>query len=454
MRQLPQKRYNAPCRRGPFRRPGTIHLKKRIPMTRPSFVPAAVALTFALAGAPLHAQQPYETPETQASALVGPALLSGPDFQVAPTVEWEGVMPRFTINSKYGSWQATGREMLAVRVSEIPAFGELDKVSKSDAFAKSLGDAAVAPVKVVGDLITNPVDTVGNIFSGIGGMVNRAGRTVGNAGQNASDGSAPKATGIGNQGPTDQGTAQPGSISDPFGYNSQRRDWARKVNIDPYTSNAALSAKLGDVASASFLGGFTMNVTIGLVVAPLAYANTAYQQGTLEAYQYPPVDVEMRNEARLKAIGIEGRPVRDFFRNRYFTPTLQTTLVSALESLGNVEGRSDVIVFATNAVSEVQARFVISSVLLLAQSGKMGAPLARLRAIGNLLAASTGDGKLVVAAPFDLVPWTKQVEDFARREDLAGPQRSVLVAGAVTPRARQEFAALGWSVSENLAASR
>jgi hypothetical protein len=377
-------------------------------MTRRPLFPAAAALTLALAG-PLHAQQPYEIPETRASALVGSALLSGPDYQVDPTVVWEGIMPRFTINSKYGSWQATGREMLAVRVSEVPAFGELDKVSRSDAFAKSLGQAAVAPIKAAGDLITNPVDTVGNIFSGIGSMVNRAGRTVGNAGQNASDGPAPAARGIGNQGPTDQGTAQPGSISDPFGYNAQRRDWARKVKIDPYTSNAALSTKLGDVASASFLGGFTMDVTIGLLVAPLAYANTAYEQGTLEAYQYPPVDVEMRNEARFKAMGIEGRPVRDFFRNRYFTPTLQTTLVSALESLGAVEGRGEVILFATNAVSEVQARYVISSVLLLAQANRT-TPLARVRSIGNLLAASTADGKLVVAAPFDLVPWTKQVD--------------------------------------------
>lgn len=422
---------------------------------KPVLPAAAAALTIALTAAlQAQAQQPYEEPVTQASALAQAALLSGPNHQVEATVVWEGMMPRFTINSTYGTWQATGREMLAVRVSELPAFGELDKVSKSDAFAKSLGDAAVAPVKAAGNLITHPVDTVGNIFSGIGSMVNRAGRTAGNAAQNASDGAAPAAKGIGNQGPTDQGTAQPGSISDPFGYNAQRRDWAKKVKIDPYTSNAALSAKLGDVASASFLGGFAMDVTIGLVVAPLAYANTAYEQGKQEAYQYPPVDIEMRNEARLKAMGIEGRPARDFFRNRYFTPTLQTTLVSALESLGSVEGRGDVILFATNAVSEVQARFVISSVLLLAQANGSGTPLARVRSIGNLLAAGTRDGRLVVAAPLDFVPWVKTVDDFARRADLAGPQRSVLVAGAVTPRARQELIALGWSVSDNLAAKR
>jgi hypothetical protein len=423
-------------------------------MIRKRLLPAAVALMLVLAGGTLHAQQSYETPETRASALAPAALLSGPDFQVDAAVVWEGIMPRFTINSKYGSWQATGREMLGVRVSEMPAFGELDKVSRSDAFANSLGNAAVQPIKIAGDLITNPVDTVGNLFAGLGNLVNRTGRVVGTAGQNASDGPAPAATGIGKAAPTDQGTAQPGSIGDPFGYNAARRDWARKVKIDPYTSNAALSAKLGDVAQASFLGGFTVDVTLGIVIAPVHYATEAYQQGTLEAYQSPPVDVEMRNEARLKTMGIEGRPVRDFFRNRYFTPTLQTALVVALESLGNVEGRGDVIPFATNAVSEVQARYVIGSVLLLAQANRSGTPLAKLRVIGNLLAASTQDARLVVAAPFDLVPWTKTVDDFARREDLAGPQRSLLVTGAVTPRARQELAALGWSVSENLAAGR
>jgi hypothetical protein len=429
-------------------------LQGHFPMTRQAFSPLAAALALAFTTGAPHAQQPYETPETQASALAPAVLLSGPDYQVESIVIWEGPMPRFTITSKFGTWQATGREMLGVRISELPAFGELDKVSKSDAFASALGNAAVQPVKIAGDLITNPVDTVGNLFSGLGNLVNRAGRVVGTAGQNASDGPVPAATGIGKATPTDQGTAQPGSIGDPFGYNAARRDWARKVKIDPYTSNAVLSTKLGDVAQASFLGGFTVDVTLGIVIAPVHYASEAYQQGSLEAYQYPPVDVEMRNEARLKTIGIEGRPVRDFFRNRYFTPTLQTALVVALESLGDVEGRGDVIPFATNAVSEVQARYVIGSVLLLAQAGRSGTPLARVRPLGNVLGASTRDAKLVVAAPLDLIAWTPIADEFARREDLASPQRSLLVSGVVTPRARQELAALGWSVSENLGASR
>ena len=130
-------------------------------------------------------------------------------------------------------------------------------------------------------------------------------------------GSAPPRTGIGETAETDRGTAQPGgSHNDPLGYNSARREWAKQLKIDPYTSI----------------------------------------------------------EARLKAMGIEGRPVREFFRNRYFTPTLQTALVAVLEALGSVAGRADVLAYATNAVSEVQARFAINSMLMPAQYNRLAAP--------------------------------------------------------------------------------
>jgi CheY-like chemotaxis protein len=45
-------------------------------------------------------------------------------------------------------------------------------------------------------------------------------------------------------------------------------------------------------------------------------------------------------------------PVRTFLRNSYFTPTLQTALVLALESMGNIAGREQMIVFAARAASD------------------------------------------------------------------------------------------------------
>jgi hypothetical protein len=104
---------------------------------------------------------------------------------------------------------------------------------------------------------------------------------------------------------------------------------------------------------------------LGSVIAPLYYAQQFNEQATLEAYQTPALDIGTRNEARLKKMGIEGLPARNFLRNNYFTPTLQTALVLALESLGNIAGRDQVIVFAARAASETEARYVNNSVMML-----------------------------------------------------------------------------------------
>jgi hypothetical protein len=59
-----------------------------------------------------------------------------------------------------------------------------------------------------------------------------------------------------------------------------------------------------------------------------------------------------------------------------------------------------------------------------------------------------------VAAPLDYLPWVQPLDDFARRTDLKGTERWLLVSGSVTPLAQQELAALSWRVSDKLAAAR
>jgi hypothetical protein len=161
-----------------------------------------------------------------------------------------------------------------------------------------------------------------------------------------------------------------------------------------------------------------------------------------------------RNEARLKKMGIEGLPVRTLFRNGYFTPTLQTALVLALESMGNVAGRGEVIAFAARAASETEACYVNNSVMMLSQYSRTAAPLAKIRGADNVIAGETSDGKLIIAAPLDYIPWVQPVDDFARRTDLKGSERWLLISGTVTPRAKQELTTLGWRISDNLATAK
>src|ERR1044072_3823961 len=105
--------------------------------------PIVAALTFAFA-ASAGAQQ-YESSQAFKAAQFAPAaLLKGPLHSVDANVAVERGLPRFTIRSKYGTWEARGVEMLAIRVAELPAFAQIDSVSRTDEFAKAARSAVAA----------------------------------------------------------------------------------------------------------------------------------------------------------------------------------------------------------------------------------------------------------------------------------------------------------------------
>jgi hypothetical protein len=433
--------------------------KPQMKMNHAVLCRALLLMSAGLATATAALAQHYEVPAVlKASELAPAALLKGPFHTVDENVTLAGAQPNFTIRSPYGIWEARGQEMLAIRVSELPAFEQLAKVSKSDEFMKSAKTTAAAPVKAVGQFVESPLETTGNVLSGIGLIASRVGRVAEKSATLVGDtvaGNTPAQKEILKPAAIPLGTAAPRTlIGDPLGYNQQRREWAQRLKVDPYTFNGALSDKLGEVASVTFASSFPVNLVLGSVIAPLYYAQQFNEQATLEAYQTPALDIWTRNEARLKKLGIEGLSARNFLRNNYFTPTLQTALVLALESLGNVAGRDQVIVFAARAASETEARYVNNSVMLLAQHDRTVAPLAMIRGADNVIAGETRDGKLVVAAPLDYLPWVQPLHDFARRTDLKGAERWLLVSGQVTPLAQQELAALAWRVSDKLASAR
>lgn len=423
-------------------------------LSRTAFAAAGLAIA-GVAGA----QPAYEPPrQFKAGEFAPAALLKGPFHSVDETVSVDGGQPRFTVRSQYGTWEALGLEMLDIRVAELPAFEQMDKVSKSDEFAKAAGRALAAPVEVVGTFVQHPVDTTGNILAGIGTMAGRVGRMVGSAVANVGDtvsGPAPEHKAILQPLAAPLGNAAPRSVtSDPLGYNDARRNWAQRLKVDPYTFNGGLSDRLDQLASVTFAGNFAVNLVVSTVAAPLYYAEQTKATALLETYQLPPADIEARNEDRLRKMGIEGIPVRTLFRNAYYTPTLQTALVLALESLGEASGRGEVIAFAARASSENEARYVNNSVLLLAQASRKIGTIARVRAADNAIAGETRGGKLILPAPLDYIAWVKSTEELARRADLQGTERWLLCSGKVTPRAAQELAALGWRVSDNLAAMK
>ena len=102
---------------------------------------------------------------------MAPDLLKGPYFTVDDAVPVKGMLARFTIRSPYGTFEAHGIHMLAIRVTEVHAIGKLDELSKTKEFAEAAGRAIVRPVTSAVNMLVHPVDSVEGFPDGAGAPV-------------------------------------------------------------------------------------------------------------------------------------------------------------------------------------------------------------------------------------------------------------------------------------------
>ena len=87
----------------------------------------------------LQAQQVYEDPAMfPASKILPPEVLAGPDHRVDEAVYNDGYLNIYTVNSRFGNFRAVSDGMLDKRINEIRALGQLEEISRSDAFTSGL----------------------------------------------------------------------------------------------------------------------------------------------------------------------------------------------------------------------------------------------------------------------------------------------------------------------------
>jgi hypothetical protein len=125
---------------------------------------------------------------------------------------------------------------------------------------------------------------------------------------------------------------------------------------------------------------------------------------------------------------------------------VQTELVEQLGRLSGVAGRPSVVALAATAATTDQALFLDRAVrMLAARHGER--PLAEVRGAGTVFGRGA-DGAIVVPGAVDYVSWTDRLARFATRKDLAAPSREIRITGRMTPTAKREVEALGWTVVE------
>jgi hypothetical protein len=380
------------------------------------------------------AQTAFEPPAVfSAATLAAPNLLTGPGFTVDSQVPVETFLYRFTIRADVGLFEAHGLAVLPIRIQEVKGLQKLQETSNTAEFAQAVAQAGARPIMSAVNMLTHPVDTITGLPGGIERMFGRFGAGLESIGSAASN-------------PDQSAIEQTGqSMAVVLGYEAERRKLAKELGVDPYTSNAVLRKKLNDVAWVRFAGRLGVNLAISAIPGSIIISSTSWVNTAV--YDTPAGDLMVMNEKKLQAMGVPDATVKAFTANQWLTLSLKTALVEALSRLAGVEGREDVIAFATRAASEDEARFVVTSTELLARYHQGGNPIAQVTAPGPIV-GRTATGGVVVPASLDYVAWIRPMAIFAKRPDLQGNPRIALLAGKLSPVAKQQFGAAGWTVQE------
>jgi hypothetical protein len=232
------------------------------------------------------------------------------------------------------------------------------------------------------------------------------------------------------------------TAADIFGYSEQRREIAKRVNVDPYTDNPVLAKRLDEVAWAAFSGG--LGVTVLKALAPATNLVTVTSSASNWVWETTPADLRVYNEQTLLGLGALPEDVDRLLRHPFFTTSLRTRLVKALDAMSEVAERAAVMPLALSVTSTGQARFVVESAEMLARIHADERRLERLFLDGTLIARS-GDA-LVVPAPVDALSWNAQLHGFAKRVAGESNERRMYIRGGATPLAQEQLAALGWNL--------
>ncbi len=385
------------------------------------------------------AQPAYESqPVLKASAIVPPALLSGPQFKVDEHVPTTDFLTRFTLKSDFGSFPVVSREMLAIRVSEVGALEQLRNTSKTEEFLKAAGNAAARPVESAANIVANPVETakatpaaVGRFFDRVGLGAKSVAESATQSGKSADEAAADVTKRVG------------GISATTLGYEQERRALAKKLGVDPYTTNKTLAKQLDDVAWVAFSGRMGMGLLTAVVV-PFSSVLTVTTMTNNLVWDTPPADLMVLNGKKVVAMGASEAQAQALGRNPWYSLTMLTALITALDRLEGVPGREQVVVFAARSESEEHSRLVVGAVQMLAHHHATVARLSRIAAPGPIV-GHTGQA-ILVPVPLDFVAWTERVGRFSRRADLAGKPRTVWITGAYSARAKRELGAAGWTV--------
>jgi hypothetical protein len=380
------------------------------------------------------------------SLLGAQQSLVGDGWHITTPTPVRGYLGSYTIRTPRGEIVAEGRELLTLRIAELPAVARLDALGKGEVFATALAQGVRRTGESVVRVVTHPVETVAGIPAGIGRLLDRTARSVRRVAGAVGD--AARRDGDAGAGATEPDTGErvEDFAREAAGLNRARREIARAAGLDPYTRNPLAAERLRSLAWAAVAGGVSVDLAVGAIGG--VAGRVVGVSGRLDdlVWSAAPDSIRARLETVLGARGHTPEGMRAFFRNPWFTPTLQLAYVDALTALGTPAGEPAALEVAARAGSEVHARFLIQQLRMLRVHLAAGDSVYTLESLEASYAATTRTGRWLVTLPLDYLSWTDAVQARADDRSAMPAARKLVVAGTVSPEAARELARRGYAV--------
>jgi len=381
--------------------------------------------------------QEYEAPAVlQASKILPPELLRGPNHGVEEQVLSDGYLNHYKINSKFGQFTAVSTAQLRKRVHEINAIVELHKIRGTKEFIDSFKEGGYKTLEGAKSLITSPIKTTVGVIGGIG-----------KAFQNAAD----------NLMGHERSEVEDSRLKDVIGFSKVKRDYAYEFNVDVYSRNEALQEQLNDMAWAGYAGGLSMSVALMPVGGPAGIAISVSRLSRLfnEIFRnMAPTELRRMNHKKLLAMGASEDVADLFINNSIYTPREQTLLVASLEEMKRTRNRAVFAKFSAAVDSPTLAYLRQRQAEMYAGYDRLVETVQEFVPFGGLAAARTRADKLVFNVPLDHLVWTQTMARFIEAANYHVNQlgwvkaKQLWVGGTVSLLAQKEIERRGWKIQQ------
>lgn len=367
----------------------------------------------------------------KANDVLSQKVIKGDNYTVVDKVVNDGYINTYKLNTDYGIITAEGTAELMIRIHELEALKAMEAMRQSGVFGDAVVAGLKAPFKGAVALVTAPIDTTKSIVKGTGQYLSNVGRSI-----------------------VSSDPDQDNVFKTALGYDVAKRQFAYGFDINPYSSNEPVMARLGQVSRSALAGGIAVKAAMAVVdhdfFTGMRVAGAA--KGIKELVRDNPLGkLGKINKKKLELMGMDSSLAEAFQDNYIYDPQEKTLLVAELETMEGVKGRGLFIARANLAPEKSVALFYRLTAQMMAVYNANVTPVKAIRHISGILHLINKKGTVVLLAPVDHVFWTKRLADKLNKFEAAtnAANKELWVTGKFDKMARNQLEATGWKITEN-----